>query len=297
MMRIYAIAAFTVIALLSFAGVQMADEAAKPFATDFRYPVYFDMSGDRKDNPEPQQIYGPIYSVGPLTVNVFLVKTAEGLILFDAGYRRDSTLVLENIRKLGFDPADVKKVFVSHWHGDHSGGGDYFARHYGAEVMVHERDAGTVRTGVFLGDTVGGPTENVVATNDGQMFDFGDVTVKVIHTPGQTPGEVVYLITVDGPQGKCVALAAGDAPGFKSNMQSFMHSRYPGVVQDYEKTVVLLKSLEFDLYLGGHGHQVWDEMCQDGNPFVTRANYLKMVDNRHARMRTFIEEHPEFANY
>ena len=45
-------------------------------------------------------------------------------ILFDTGC--DGEILLENMRLLGVDPNSIKDVFISHMHGDHTGGLDAF---------------------------------------------------------------------------------------------------------------------------------------------------------------------------
>jgi glyoxylase-like metal-dependent hydrolase (beta-lactamase superfamily II) len=59
-------------------------------------------------------------------VNPFLIKTADDLILLDAGlgYKdtRDELLLHQHIRNAGFDPEEVTLVLMSHLHYDHSGG-------------------------------------------------------------------------------------------------------------------------------------------------------------------------------
>jgi glyoxylase-like metal-dependent hydrolase (beta-lactamase superfamily II) len=59
-------------------------------------------------------------------VNPFLVKTADDLILFDAGLgfkdTRDELLLHQHIRNTGFEPDEVTLVLMSHLHYDHSGG-------------------------------------------------------------------------------------------------------------------------------------------------------------------------------
>src|SRR6201994_3448362 len=59
-------------------------------------------------------------------VNPFLVKTADDLILFDAGLgfkdTRDELIIHQHIRNNGFDPDEVTLVLMSHLHYDHSGG-------------------------------------------------------------------------------------------------------------------------------------------------------------------------------
>lgn len=69
-----------------------------------------------KDRPASLFIY----------VQPFLIKTKNDLIILDAGLgfqSPDGTFLLhENVKKAGFDPADVTLVLMTHLHYDHSGG-------------------------------------------------------------------------------------------------------------------------------------------------------------------------------
>ena len=59
-------------------------------------------------------------------IQPFLVKTENDLLLIDTGLgynnEKGNLILHENIRKAGFEPADVTKVLMSHLHFDHSGG-------------------------------------------------------------------------------------------------------------------------------------------------------------------------------
>ena len=57
---------------------------------------------------EPFRIFGNLYFVGTVPASSHLIDTGEGLILLDSGYQESLYLVLESIRKLGFDPADIR---------------------------------------------------------------------------------------------------------------------------------------------------------------------------------------------
>src|SRR4029078_1983243 len=54
--------------------------------------------------------------------HVYLVKGSEGLVLIDAGGGTDGETILENIRREGFDPTDIKALLLTHNHFDHSCG-------------------------------------------------------------------------------------------------------------------------------------------------------------------------------
>ena len=55
-----------------------------------------------------------------------VIKTPHEIILFDTG--GNSEILLFNMEKLGIDPSSIKKVVISHVHGDHVGGLEGFFR-------------------------------------------------------------------------------------------------------------------------------------------------------------------------
>lgn len=73
-----------------------------------------------KDDPKDRP--GSLF----IHVHPFLVETSGGLALLDAGlgHRGDDgkLLILHNVKRLGFDPDDVKFVLLSHLHKDHISG-------------------------------------------------------------------------------------------------------------------------------------------------------------------------------
>ncbi|MCZ7645450.1 MAG: MBL fold metallo-hydrolase [Planctomycetota bacterium] len=268
-----------------------------PFRTEFRFRPYHDARGERLPNPEPRQIYGPVHSIGPLTVCAYLVATPDGLVVVDTGYESDGELLPDNIRKLGFEPRDIRLILLTHWHWDHIGGAARLAELSGAPVMVHELDAGIVESGSYRGERKTPPVGVARRLKDGDAIERGGVAFRTIHAPGQSAGEVVFLAEVDGPDGPCRVLFAGDATGFKHSVKGLDELGYPGVCADYRRAVKTLEALEFDLYLGGHPHQVFNEMREDGNPFVTREEYRRMLSERHRLMEEFVARHPRYLEW
>jgi glyoxylase-like metal-dependent hydrolase (beta-lactamase superfamily II) len=68
------------------------------------------------------------------------LETEDGLALFDTGPESTFANVENELRKLGFDPHDVRNVFLSHIHFDHAGAAWRFAE-LGATIHVHPRGA------------------------------------------------------------------------------------------------------------------------------------------------------------
>ena len=79
----------------------------------------------KKENPEITliSVYDN-YQVDPELKTAWgfatIIKTPQELILFDTG--GDSEILLSNMKKLGINPSSIKKVVISHIHGDHLGG-------------------------------------------------------------------------------------------------------------------------------------------------------------------------------
>jgi 7,8-dihydropterin-6-yl-methyl-4-(beta-D-ribofuranosyl)aminobenzene 5'-phosphate synthase len=68
-----------------------------------------------------------VYDNNPMTAGLrtawgfaCVIETGETKVLFDTG--GEGALLLENMRRLGVEPADIDLVVLSHPHGDHTGG-------------------------------------------------------------------------------------------------------------------------------------------------------------------------------
>jgi 7,8-dihydropterin-6-yl-methyl-4-(beta-D-ribofuranosyl)aminobenzene 5'-phosphate synthase len=63
-----------------------------------------------------------------------LLEAFDRKILFDTGTK--GSILLENMRKLNIDPAAIEMVFISHSHGDHTGGLSDFLRINSVPVYI-----------------------------------------------------------------------------------------------------------------------------------------------------------------
>ena len=63
-----------------------------------------------------------------------LVEVEKHTILFDTG--GNGALLLSNMKKLGVNPRNIEAVFISHAHGDHTGGLSEFLKLYPIRVYI-----------------------------------------------------------------------------------------------------------------------------------------------------------------
>ncbi len=91
-------------------------------------------------------------------------------------------------------PYDVKRIVVTHRHGDHWAEIDAVKSAIGAPVYCHEADRAPYEKKV----------DGVVA--DDETIAIGETTVRVIHTPGHTPGSICLLVPGEGGE----VLISGD---------------------------------------------------------------------------------------
>lgn len=132
----------------------------------------------------------------PSSMSTFLVETDGDRILFDTGMGAPDSRLLSGLASLGVTPADIKYLYLTHFHGDHIGGmmkGDSIvfpnAEVYASKVeydawlkMSSERNAQVVKTMNAYKDRL-------------HLFEFGETlpgNVVTMNAEGHTPGHTVY---------------------------------------------------------------------------------------------------------
>src|SRR5690606_12312999 len=86
---------------------------------------------------EPVKVFDNLYYVGMTEFSTWAVTTSDGIIVIDPVFDYSvEAEVVEGLSKLGFDPADIRYVLVSHGHGDHAGGAKFLQDEFGARVLL-----------------------------------------------------------------------------------------------------------------------------------------------------------------
>src|SRR6476620_6299312 len=86
---------------------------------------------------EPVKVFDNLYFFGQTEYSVWAITTSEGIIVLDTIFDYSvEDEVVDGMKKLGLDPANIKYAVVSHAHPDHDGGAKYLQDHYGTRVIM-----------------------------------------------------------------------------------------------------------------------------------------------------------------
>ena len=160
---------------------------------------------------EPQKVFDNLYFLGTKFHTAWALTTSDGIIIIDTLYNYAvGPEIVEGLKKMNLDPSKVKYVLITHGHGDHDEGARYFQDTYGSHVMLGAGDWDLIAqaTRPIPGGT---PKKDLVA-EDGRVLTLGDAAVKIVTTPGHTPGSygLIFKVTDHG-QPHTVAYASGTA--------------------------------------------------------------------------------------
>jgi glyoxylase-like metal-dependent hydrolase (beta-lactamase superfamily II) len=139
-------------------------------------------------------------------VNTFVFRDEDGQVtLVDAGISSAPARILAALTEIGSGRQDVTRVLLTHAHSDHAGGAERLRVQVGLSgVTAHSQDAAYLRTGTSPADDrstkgrlvkrLGGFPAVPVSQEleDGQVLEVGG-GLRVVHTPGHTPGHVSLL--------------------------------------------------------------------------------------------------------
>lgn len=129
--------------------------------------------------------------VGPIMANCFIIgceNTREAAVI-DPGDESDKILLTLAGLKL-----KVKYIINTHGHFDHVGGNKRMKDATGADILIHSLDAPMLdyisQSASAWGMNAEDSPPPDLMLKDGDKVRFGDITLKVIHTPGHSPGGI-----------------------------------------------------------------------------------------------------------
>jgi len=235
----------------------------------------------------PHRIAGNIYYAGTEDLACFLITTSEGHILINTGLADSVPLLRDSFQKLGFRLEDVKILLNMQAHFDHVAAMAEVRKISGAKVFATEADAPALEDGgksdpVFGERARFAPVPVDRRLKDGDTIRLGDVTLKVISTPGHSRGSVSYQMTVNdnGVKRNVVFANMGTVV-----MPLTGNAKYPNIAEDFEKTFAAQKKLSPDIWLAAHASQYGMQEKLKAGSFVDPEGYKAAVAKHEKNFR------------
>ncbi|MCL2678412.1 MAG: MBL fold metallo-hydrolase [Clostridiales bacterium] len=149
---------------------------------------------------------------GILQTNCYILSCTESkrAAVIDPGHK--SPRITEYIEKNGLL---VQAVINTHGHLDHIVGNRAVAEKCGAPIMMHAADIAMLKeVGGFAFRAAG--ESGTLPLEDGGLIEVGSLALRVIHTPGHTPGGICLLsgdILFSGDTLFRLSIGRADLPG------------------------------------------------------------------------------------
>jgi glyoxylase-like metal-dependent hydrolase (beta-lactamase superfamily II) len=184
----------------------------------------------------------PAGMMGPdpvkLDIRAYLVPHASGVVLVDTGMDASGAALDQALEQLGAAWADVSQVVITHGHPDHTGAIDHVRQVApAAGILASPLDGLPDATSVSDGDVVG--------------------TLRVVATPGHTPGHVSLL---DESRG---VLLVGDCLGSRDGELARAPEQFTADQEQAEQSLHRLLAFRGARMLFGHGPELsrpWDAL-------------------------------------
>lgn len=247
---------------LAFSAALSMTPAAAGAPADQR-PITCPRCDDWNARVEPYRLADNTWYVGTKGLASVLVVDKEGLVLIDGGLPQSAAVILDNVRKAGFDPARIRWILNSHAHFDHAGGIAALARITGAQVAAGRDGVIALTRGPYhpddpqagFGEEARYPSvDRVRAIDDGDVITVGSTNITAVASPGHAPGGMSWRWT------SCRGEACRDIVYLDSlnpvSTDDYRFTDHPDVVKALRGTIDRLAALPCDVAMAAHPDQV-----------------------------------------
>lgn len=214
-------------------------------------------------------------------INSFAFVDDDGQVtLVDCGLSRAPARIVAALAGIGRHPRDVTRIILTHAHADHAGGARQVVDQSGADgVDVHAEDADDIRNGTIppvAASTMGrlvarGPMSHFEPISVSRELHDGEELevaggLRVLHTPGHTPGHISLLHQPTG------VLITGDVifhMGWRDRMRWPIDAVCTDAALNRQSAHVLAET-EYDIAAFTHGPEIRDRAREQVRGFVQR---------------------------
>ena len=247
------------------------------------------------------------------TVNIYLIKK-EPITLIDTGMKLPETYrYLDNsLKEAGITWQHIKRVIITHGHVDHFGFGKRIMELSNPTFFVHKEEYLKIKEGITFpkgfaevlikngtpdgminkiinyvkkvnqfGDKLDKARFNILY--GGERIEFDDrFYLKVIHTPGHTPGHICLYNEKDGIifSGDHLLQKTTPNPLFDWRGKEGNQSQHSKVLIDYIRSLRKIEKLDLKIAFPGHGL-----------PFRDIKSLIQKIYNHHSqRLKNVLNE-------
>jgi glyoxylase-like metal-dependent hydrolase (beta-lactamase superfamily II) len=199
---------------------------------------------------------GSGYGLSPTgDCNIYLLDGGSEMALIDTGGGYGIPAILQNIQNDSLNPKRIIKTLNTHCHFDHIGGNYDIKEKTGTKIYCHPSDQEAIEKlnenslyRIAQEKGLEFKATNIDKTiKEGDIINFGDIKLKVIHNPGHTPGCCSFLLEENGVK----SLFCGD---ITSALGRLGYINGPGfVLNDWKKSIKKLIDIAPHRLFPGHG--------------------------------------------
>lgn len=170
------------------------------------------------------------------------------LVLIDSGAGPGWQRLRNNLEAAKLNPDSLHTLVLTHAHVDHIGAAARIASDTGCRVVAHALDTPAIESGdptLTAADWYGVslPTVQVDQSVEGReaSLKFSRGTLRLIHTPGHTPGSMVAVLQVEG-----------QTVLFGQDIHGPFDAAFGSNLDDWRRSMHVLLSLKADILCEGH---------------------------------------------
>jgi len=204
----------------------------------------------------------------PGFVNSYTYAEGEETYLIDTGFSRKANPIIRAFESANVPLTRVRKMLLTHHHLDHMGGAAYLLENTHAPISCQADDVpyvdGRAKAPMPLLMRLFmrvHPAPVATVLKDGDQVG----SLQVIHTPGHTPGEVVFYL----PARKI--LFTGDAVVERKGKLTLPAPRVAANLNQAVLSLARLRALDTEVLLPGHGVPVTKDVASLLDDLIQRA--------------------------
>jgi glyoxylase-like metal-dependent hydrolase (beta-lactamase superfamily II) len=221
-----------------------------------------------------REIVPNVYLIEHLRIsNVYVLVSSGELVLVDTGTAGDVDRIVSQIESEGHSLEALRSIVLTHAHSDHAGGVYELLRRCDAKLMAHRMEIPYIEGTEFL--PAGSTLHKLMLWLDARMskkkkgirvargLEDGEVLdtlggLKVLHTPGHTPGSIC-LYQEDKKVLFCGDLLFNGHPLTGRGDLRYAPRIFSVDQEEIEKSARRVSELSVDVLCVGHGEPIVEE--------------------------------------